>query len=123
MTGTNWQAVAVIIAAMIAAVAAMLGPSLAVIVKARTDQPKETPNSKSPSSLEPRITVSVKRLAVVVLVLGLVFNVLLFLLFWFSRSTPLTFGDVFGIVLAVVGLHFHPLSFLITRLGVAASQK
>lgn len=50
MLENNWQPIAIIIAAMIAAVSSFLGPSVAVMVKARIDQPKQTPSTNQPKS-------------------------------------------------------------------------
>src|SRR6266404_1556607 len=45
MGATNWQAAAMIIAAMLTASASLLGPSLAVVVKARIDRAKASPET------------------------------------------------------------------------------
>lgn len=49
MAEQKWQIVAIIIAAIITAVASLLGPSVAVIVKARIDQPKPAPKTNQPT--------------------------------------------------------------------------
>ena len=49
MSNSNWQPIAILVAAIIAAIASLLGPSLAVVVKARIGQPKENPNKSRPS--------------------------------------------------------------------------
>ena len=62
MQANNWQIAAIIIAAIITAVGAMLGPCLAVIVKSRIDQPKPAPKTAQPKLESQRQNSSFRRL-------------------------------------------------------------
>jgi hypothetical protein len=55
MQATNWQPVAAIIAALISAVASVLGPSLAIFVKARMENRTSSNSQASPDSVELRM--------------------------------------------------------------------
>ena len=115
MAPNNWQAVAVIIAAMIAAVSAVVGPCAAVLLKAFIDQPKANPKTSQPRSFE-ALAIWLRRISVVLLPFGLLASIGLLTVALLTAHSPLTRFDVFAICYAVGGLYYHPVSFLLVNI-------
>jgi hypothetical protein len=116
MAPNNWQAIAVVIAAIIAAIAAVVGPCAAVLLKAFIDQPKAKPKPSQPTSFAARAIVWLRVAAIVLLPFGLLSSILLLTLALLMAHSPLTSFDVFAICYAVGGLYFHPVSFALMNL-------
>lgn len=115
MTGTNWDRVAIIIAAIIAAVSAVVGPCAAVILKARIDQPRPKPKTNQPKSLEAFLIIWANRMTNALFVIGLSSSLLLLVVSLLVAKPPLNRWDVLWICYAVGGLYYHPLNFLFLK--------